>query len=321
MTTKPPNNRVRVALRKLGNYDDPRLAKTVKEILDHALPANLAGARVLVKPNLLVARELACANPEIVTLVCRRLLAMGAVVTVADSPGFGSARSVARAIGLESKLNDLGLETTNFSRPVSATLSRLPGNPKIKIAAQALECDLVVSIAKVKAHAQTRLTLSVKNCFGCVCGSCKAMAHARFGATTEKFCLFLAAIWERLPPVVAVADGVIAMHVTGPSRGAPFPLGLLGASSFAPALDAAIIRALAAENIPLQNVLETIPDIADLLRDIEYPLDKPEDFAADAANFVLPQNLAPASFNPARLLKSLCKRWWNNFVAGRREKA
>ena len=37
-----------------------------------------------------------------------------------------------------------------------------------------------------------------------------------------------------------MADGLTAMHVTGPSKGQPFPLGLLGASPSAVALDEAL---------------------------------------------------------------------------------
>lgn len=297
-----------VALAACPSYDAPNLADLVTRILDVALPQNLNGTRVLVKPNLLVARDLACANATITTEICRYLLAKGAKPVVADSPAFGSAASVARAIGLDKALLPLGLTVHAFKKTARVTLKNPPGKPVVKVARLALESDLLVSTAKIKAHSQTRLTLSVKNCFGCVPGARKAIAHARFGSSLENFCRFLAAIWEILPPTVAVIDGVTAMHVTGPSKGPPFPLGLLGASSYAPALDAAIIRVLGVspEDIPLQKTLLENEEIRTRLANITYPLLTPENF--NAKGFVLPAQLKPASFNPARLLKSLCKR-------------
>ena len=53
-------------------------------------------------------------------------------------------------------------------------------------------------------------------------------------------------------PVAAVADGLTAMHVTGPSKGQPFPLGLLGASPSAVALDETLcaVLGLPREEVP-----------------------------------------------------------------------
>ena len=85
--------------------------KIVPELLGRARPrdCSLRGLRVLVKPNLLRAVPLACADPLVTAAACAWLLGQGASVTVADSPGFGTARGVAAAIGLEAALKPLGL--------------------------------------------------------------------------------------------------------------------------------------------------------------------------------------------------------------------
>ncbi|MDE5833070.1 MAG: DUF362 domain-containing protein, partial [Desulfovibrio sp.] len=161
----------------------------------------------------------------------------------------------------------------------------------------------IYSVARVKAHSQTRLTLCAKNCFGCVPGWRKALVHASHGQTTEIFAAFLAELYKSLPPVKGVADGVIAMHITGPAKGAPYPLGLVGASNLATALDEAIIRAL-------KRPVADFPLAARFgaSKEIFYPFLKPEDF--DANGFILPEKLKPASFSPVRLLKSAIKRLW-----------
>lgn len=86
----------------------------------------------------------------------------------------------------------------------------------------ALECDALLSVPRVKAHAQMRVTLAVKNLFGCVCGLRKAVAHTVQGNTPGVFETCVAALWQALPPVAGLADGITAMHVTGPSGGSRF---------------------------------------------------------------------------------------------------
>lgn len=299
----------KVALLKAVDYDEAALRPLVRQALEAADLPPLRGAKVLVKPNLLQARALACTNPLITALACECLLEQGAKVTVADSPAFGTARNVARAIGLAPLLARYGLEVSNFSR-CRAVLLHLPGSKKplkLGVAAEALDCDLLLSLPRVKAHSQMRLTLAVKNCFGCVCGIRKALAHVRFGKSVEFFSDCIAALLEALPPVATLCDGIVAMDLTGPAYGAPFCLGLIGASSSAVALDAAIlaIAGFAGAEMPLAAALKRrglYPAV------LEYPLLAPADF--DASQFRLPGKLKEISFNPLVLAKSLLKRLW-----------
>ena len=93
-----------VALLACPDYAAPRLRQAVFQALESAGPRVGVGLRVLVKPNLLTARPLACAAPEVTAAACAWLLERGARVEVADSPGFGRADAVARKIGLEAAL-------------------------------------------------------------------------------------------------------------------------------------------------------------------------------------------------------------------------
>lgn len=299
----------KVALLKAADYDEASLRPLVRQVLEAANLPPIKGAKVLVKPNLLQARALACTNPLITALACEWLLEQGARVTVADSPAFGTPRNVARAIGLAPLLARYGLEVSNFSRCRKVTI-HLPGSErpvKLGVAAEALDCDLLLSLPRVKAHSQMRLTLAVKNCFGCVCGIRKALAHVRFGKSVEFFSECIVALLKVLPPVAALCDGVVAMDLTGPAYGDPFSLGLIGASGSAAALDAAIlaIAGFAGANIPLAKALERRGVYPAAL---EYPLLAPADF--DASQFRLPGQLKDISFNPLVLAKSLVRRLW-----------
>lgn len=263
------------------------------------------GATVLVKPNLLRAVPLACTHPRVVTAACAWLLDQGARVHVADSPGFGTAEGVARAVGLADALRPLGLKVRALNDPVPVPLSR---GGHWGVARLALESDAVLSVPRVKAHAMTRLSLSVKNLFGCVCGLRKAWAHTRQGGRPGVFVSGLLDLYAALPPVAALADGVEAMHVTGPSGGRPFALGLVAASTAAPALDAALGALLGARpaDIPLwaEAARRGLPgtDPASCV----YPLERPEPCTVDG--FILPATLDDISFRPHRLLLSLGRR-------------
>ncbi len=317
-----------VALLRHEQYENPGLSRAVGEVLDAARLAEHSplrpGARVLVKPNLLLAKPLACTSPQVVAAVCAWLMDHGAKVRVADSPGFGRAASVARAVGLEAALRPMGLtvEEIGPADPVPLPLigdaaqkaGLQAGGSRFHVARLALESDLIVSVPRVKAHAQMLVTLSVKNCFGCVRGLHKAFAHAREGRDPLFFADCLAALWAVLPPVAAVADGISAMHVTGPSNGSPFALGVLGASASAVALDEALyaVLGLAPQDVPLGAALSRRKAWGSAQAGgqdgvwAEFSLLTPADFAS--AGFQLPKELSHTSFHPARFVHSCIRR-------------
>ena len=166
---------VPVALARCEGYDRRSLDQLVGEVLDAARIAQSCslkvGTKVLVKPNLLMGRSLACTSPGVVAAACRWLRDHGAQMAVADSPGFGRARSVARAIGLESALRPLGLEVRELDRPVPVSLPLPQGSrsahsgkagTRFHVARAVHECDFILSLPRVKAHSQMLITLAVK---------------------------------------------------------------------------------------------------------------------------------------------------------------
>lgn len=285
--------KVAVALQRFSPADSGAVAQALPLLLDRAGLASsfsLRSAHVLVKPNLLTATPLACTSPVVVAAVCRWLLDQGARVRVGDSPGFGTATAVARQTGVEEALRPLGLRVESLADPR----------------------PLELPLPRVKAHSQMRLTLAVKNLFGCVCGLRKALIHTRQGQEPDFFADCIAALWAGLPPVAAVADGLTAMHVTGPSKGQPFPLGLLGASPSAVALDEALcaVLGLPLAGTPLGAALERreAPGCRRAGWQPDYVLARPEDF--DCTGFILPDELMHTSFRPWRLFKSCLRRLW-----------
>ena len=319
-----PQGALPVALLRHEAYTAPALRTAVGQVMDAARLTEYCplrpGAHVLVKPNLLLAKPLACASPEVVAAVCAWVLDHGTKVRVADSPGFGRAGTVARAVGLAAALRPLGLEVEEIgpAEPLPLPLEGeaalkagfQAGGSRFHVARLAMESDLIVSVPRVKAHAQMLVTLSAKNCFGCVRGLHKAVAHAREGRDPQFFADCLAALWAALPPVAAVADGITAMHITGPSNGKPFALGLLGASASAVALDEAVyaVMGLTPQQVPLGAALcrRKAWGSAAAGTQVAFPLHAPADFCA--TGFQLPAELSHTSFHPARFVQSCFRR-------------
>lgn len=307
------NGPIPVALAKCPDYKSGNVEKCLYQILDTTNISPGRGSRILLKPNLLMKTPLACTSPVLVWALAKWLLDHGAKITIADSPGFGNVKAIADAIGLSGKLKKLGLEVTTLSGKhklnlhVDGRCLTLPVSPKV------FENDRIFSVCRIKAHSQMRLTLSVKNCFGVIPGLHKAFVHARYGDSVDFFASCIAKLFKELPQVNAIADGVLAMHVTGPSKGAPYPLGLLGACQDPVLLDLAIMEILkvAPAEIPLAKALNKIEEKS--LKDCVYPLEGLEAF--NSSGFILPKDLKPASFNPWRLARSCLKRIWTGLKA------
>lgn len=302
-------NEVVVALAACRHYEAPELGEAVRSVLDASGFAPSAGSVVLVKPNLLRAEALACTHPLVVREACCWLLERGVRVRVGDSPGFGTARGVARQIGLDRALAPLGLQVEPLGGSVRVALGRGGSWPVSRLA---LEADAILSVPRVKAHAQLGLTLAVKNLFGCVPGLSKAVAHTRQGHVPGAFTAGLVDLLQALPPVAGLADGVVAMHVTGPGGGQPFALGCLGASRSVAALDTVFYSLVGAQphELPLWAALQERGLAGAKPEEVRIVGANPDEL--QRKDFVRPRELMDISFRPRRLLWSLLRRLWLN---------
>lgn len=301
-----------VALLPCPDYSPARVEAAVRTLFGVVGFAPSPGERVLVKPNLIAAKgsDLCCTHKSVVRAVCLYCLDQGAKPFVADSPAFGTAPGVAQKRGYVEALAGLAVPIRSLRSPKTVKTSF---GEMVAISADALDADRIVSLPKLKVHSQLRLTIAVKNLYGCIPGPRKALYHSRYGEKSNRFEALILDVLAALPPVVGLVDGVIAMHVHGPMNGKPFTLGLLGASANPVALDAALYALLGETPDRLVLWAEAIQrglpgtDPAGLA----YPLHSPADF--DASGFVFVQTPKPVSFHPVQLVKSTLKRLWSGF--------
>lgn len=307
-------SRIEVALTRCASYEASHLLDTVRLLFEtiHCRPGR--GARILIKPNLLAPSEpdhLPCTHPLVVRAICQHFVDLGAKVRVGDSPTFGNAVTIADKIGLTEALADLPVTVVNLDR---LTPVRLTYGGWMAISPRALENDLIVSVPKLKAHHQMRITGAVKNAYGCVPGLCKPLLHLLYGDRGARFERLFLEIWQNLPPSVSLMDAIVSMHVHGPTKGEPYPLGLLAASPSAVALDTAVMSILGLEpdDAPLWRTALNLNLLGARLEDLAFPLESPGSFGD--VGFKTPEHLFPMSFRPLRViqhyLKHCLKRRW-----------
>jgi uncharacterized protein (DUF362 family) len=226
-----PPGRAGVAVVPAASYDPALLEELVGEGL-RTIGADIAGARVLLKPNLVEhdAGTSINTDPRLVASAASAIRRMGAhSVVVAEGPGHRrDTIGLVIASGLADTLRDVEVPfvdlNTDRVRPVELR-SRYTQLGRVWLPETVLDADVVVSMPKMKTHHWVGITLSLKNLFGClpgrVYGYPKNVLH---WAGIQASILDLAGA---IRPAYAIVDGITGMEGDGPIRGTPIDRGLL----------------------------------------------------------------------------------------------
>jgi len=202
---------------------------------------SLAGKRVLLKPNLLTERspeQAVTTHPELVRQMLRALKPAGARLAVGDSPAStANLENVWRATGMAAVCAEEEVPLISFEQAGVLAFER--NGFAFSVARPVLEADLIVNLPKVKSHSLTLLTAAVKNLYGAIPGYAKTTLH-RLHPRPATFGALLRTLWDVLPPVWNLADGIVGMEGQGPANGRPVQLGFLAASRDPFALDRAL---------------------------------------------------------------------------------
>lgn len=261
----------------------------------------------MLKPNLIsgFCGVLACTHREFIAGVAAWFLDQGAKVRIGDSPAFGRARSVCERQGITEALAGMNVKQVDFSASVG---KKLTGGLTVQIAREVLECDFFVNLPKVKAHNQMYITLAVKNIFGIIKGVNKAVLHMTHGSSHEQFSEIILDLLDLLPPSLHLADGINAMHISGPLDGELFQLNCIAGSTCPVAMDTALLELLSLEKSksPLWVAANRRKMVGSDIKNLNFPILSPADFRAE--KFVAPQSLNGIRFNPVGFLGGLVKR-------------
>jgi uncharacterized protein (DUF362 family) len=212
-------------------------------------PLDVRGKRIVLKPNLVEYDENTVINthPVVVHAAFEAFRKLGAAdVRIAEGPGHrrgtldladaaGYFSTVAR---FEDSFTDLNTDAV-AKRALVNPLSTLDS---LYLPHTVLDCDLLVSVAKMKTHHWAGATLSMKNLFGLVPGGVygwpKNVLH--WSGLSET----IVDLHRLFPRQFANVDGIVGMEGNGPIQGTPKHVGVLVAGRDPVAVDATCCRVM-----------------------------------------------------------------------------
>src|SRR6266849_2475072 len=237
----------RVAIRRAENYHGDLSALLTETLLEFDL--SVRGKTVLLKPNFVGPdpRGMINTHPAVVAAARESFLRLGAErVLVGDGPALErDTEAVAETMRLREYLGPLepsfvDLNVDDVRRvPLRTRASSLR---ELYLPETVLNADLVVSMPKLKTHHWAGVTLSLKNMFGIVPGSCygwpKNLLH---WAGIDRSILDINAAAR---PDFAIVDGILGMEGNGPIQGIPKHAGVLLFGDDPVAVDATCCRVM-----------------------------------------------------------------------------
>jgi uncharacterized protein (DUF362 family) len=237
----PPPGEAHVAVLRAASYDVD-LESVVWDGL-RAVGADVSGARVLLKPNMVEYDPHGVVNtdPRVVIAAVHALRRLGAAsVTVAEGPGHRrDTRYVMEASGLGEALRDARAPFVDLNVAPSGPVplhSRYTTLDALWLPDAITAADVIISMPKMKTHHWAAATLSLKNCFGCLPGRVYGWPkNALHWAGIDQSILDIAGA---VRPAYAIVDGIVGMEGNGPINGTAKHVGLVVVGDDPVAVDA-----------------------------------------------------------------------------------
>lgn len=210
-------------------------------------PKEVAGKRVLLKPNLVEpTRDIPhmTTHPAVILAAAEVFRGWGATVTVGEGPGHIRDTDMALVeSGVAEALDSGKLPFADLNYDDIAAAPN--GGRACKLTSfhfprAVLEADLIVSMPKIKTHHWVGVTLSLKNMYGVIPGikygwPKNVLHHNGIPETVFD-------INASLPKTVAIVDGIDCMEGDGPILGTKKSMGLIVVGTVPAAVDATVCR-------------------------------------------------------------------------------
>jgi uncharacterized protein (DUF362 family)/Pyruvate/2-oxoacid:ferredoxin oxidoreductase delta subunit len=218
-----------------------------------------SGDHVLLKPNLLYGKppeKAVTTHPSIIRGMIQIVREAGGIPFIGDSPSIGSLMRAAEKAGIRRVAEEARCPLMEFDKPIVPKDRDGKFFKHLEIDRSVLEADVVINLPKWKTHGAMRLTLGVKNLFGCVPGPKKALWHLRAGESRKVFAQILLDLYRVIQPSLTILDGIVGMEGNGPGSGDAIPLGLILASRDPLSLDQVVcdLLGIPRKSIPTNRV-------------------------------------------------------------------
>ncbi|VVB66878.1 CoB--CoM heterodisulfide reductase iron-sulfur subunit A [uncultured archaeon] len=205
--------------------------------------------KVLIKPNLVVSSPAGSGvttDLRIVSSLIRLLQEEGLEEIWVGESSLENTAEILQSLGA-AELEKLGARVINFGEegwisvesPLHLALQRF------RVARAILDCDIIISAAKMKTHCDTGVTLSVKNLLGAISLQDRQAAHR---TDIHKAIVDVYSYLHKSKRVVSVVDALYALDGRrGPITGTPIKMDLMVSGSDPLAVDAACVAIMGGE--------------------------------------------------------------------------
>jgi len=243
--SRQPKEKPRVTIVRAPGYTQDLYDKVKRLVAEHQ--PDVRGKRIVLKPNLVEFDPGTTINthPILVHAVLEAFRSLGAAdVRIAEGPGHRrvtmdlaeAARYFEVIPRFESLFTDLNLDEVSGVR-LSHPFSKLS---KLYVSQTPLNCDLLVSLPKMKTHHWVGATLSMKNFFGLVPGAVYGWPKNVLHWAGINECI--ADLHNVFTKHFAIVDGIVGMEANGPIQGTPKAAGVLVSGNDLVAIDATCCR-------------------------------------------------------------------------------
>jgi uncharacterized protein (DUF362 family) len=254
-----PPGKSRVAVLRASSYDVDLVGMLTESIANSGVKPR--GKSVLLKPNLVEYAPGSAINtdPRLVAAAALALRRLGATsIVVGEGPGHRRDTDyVVRQSGLWDALKAVDVSFTDLNTEAVVPTKLHSSYTKLGtlwLPKPVVEADLVVSMPKMKTHHWAGVTLSLKNCFGCVPG--RVYGWPKNELHVQGISNSILDVAGAVRPDLVIIDGIVGMEGDGPIKGTAKAAGLLVVSTDPVAADASAARLMGLDGERIDYLLE-----------------------------------------------------------------
>ncbi len=255
-----------VAIVSCNSYEQSKVDEAVRKALALINFNPKRGAKVLIKPNLVMLGEdkqknlATITHPHIIEAVCKFLKENKCAIYIGES-SFMNTDCVFKQSGVD----EIAKKYAKNKKPLVFEQEKLikiqDSKAKVlkhfEIAKIVKEVDYIIDMPKLKTHTLTGYTGAIKNLYGIIPGGMKQKLH-NFAQGEKKFSEMLVDIYQNIKPDLTIIDGIIGMEGKGPSSGDSKYANIIIASKNGVAADIAAVKIMGYYPQKIKHISEAV---------------------------------------------------------------